>query len=118
MVCAGRFTSAVSTESYIRLNELQKRIEQVLQKNEFNALVVSNLVMLKVLYVGCSHELQRREREVTTQALNSKRPRLRFVAMARLDLPIGTILLSMRYYRDRQRHWRRHCKDSRMQARC
>jgi len=44
-----------------RLIQIQKRVEDVLQRQELNGAVHADLILLKDLYVRCQNELSRRE---------------------------------------------------------
>lgn len=60
-VCAGNLHTCATVELRRRLTQVQKRLEEVLQRQELNGAVHADLVLLKDLYVRCQNELTRRE---------------------------------------------------------
>lgn len=60
--CAGGFAPLTTLELRQNREQIRERLEQVLRENEQNAIVHSDLVLLKDLYVRCQNELARRER--------------------------------------------------------
>jgi MoxR-like ATPase len=58
--CAGPLHAAPTPELRQRLVQVQKRIEEVLNKNEMNGATHGDLLLLKDLHVRCQNELQRR----------------------------------------------------------
>jgi MoxR-like ATPase len=60
-VCAGNLQACATPELRRRLMQVQKRMEDVLQRQELNGAVHADLVLLKDLYVRCQNELTRRE---------------------------------------------------------
>jgi hypothetical protein len=60
--CVGSLDSITTVELRRRLDQVRARLEQVLRENEMNAVVHSDLVLLKDLYVRCRNEVDRRER--------------------------------------------------------
>jgi MoxR-like ATPase len=60
--CAAGLAGTTTAELRRRLERIRARTEQVLAENEMNAIVHSDLVLLKDLYVRCGNELERRGR--------------------------------------------------------
>jgi len=59
--CAANLGAATTPELRGRLDAVRDRVEQVLKESELNAVVHSDLVLLKDLCVRCRNELERRE---------------------------------------------------------
>jgi hypothetical protein len=59
--CAGNLGAATTPELRGRLDAVRDRVEQVLRESELNAVVHSDLVLLKDLFVRSRNELERRE---------------------------------------------------------
>lgn len=59
--CASGVGTVATPELRTRLDAIRDRIEQVLKQSELNAVVHSDLVLLKDLFVQCRNELARRE---------------------------------------------------------
>jgi MoxR-like ATPase len=60
VLCSGALAGVSTPELRQRLGQVQKRVEEVLSRNEPNGAVHADLVLLKDMYVRCQNELHAR----------------------------------------------------------